>query len=183
MAVKTIAQLKAFKDANLNQNGINSNTGANHNTFLEDLLDSILDRSLLPSIPFRLPAIITIKQFVIVGYVASGFVVTGDASGLLPFLKKFDGEQGTNNNGEFIVNNATFSGGETTIQVDGSVNNSVVDGIINVFATVTHTFGAQSFAKVFINDELVGIGVKVENNKIHIYSNVPIISAPTLIFA
>lgn len=45
MANKTTAQLRAYKDANITSNGINSNTGANHNTFLEDLLDSIANRT------------------------------------------------------------------------------------------------------------------------------------------
>lgn len=45
MANKTTAQLKAYKDANITSNRINSNTGANHNTFLENLLDSIANRT------------------------------------------------------------------------------------------------------------------------------------------
>lgn len=45
MAVKTKAQLKAFADANINSNGINSNDGGNHNTMLTDLIDSMLNTS------------------------------------------------------------------------------------------------------------------------------------------
>ena len=45
MAVKTKAQLKAFADANINSNGVNSNSGGNHNTMLNDLIDSQLNTS------------------------------------------------------------------------------------------------------------------------------------------
>lgn len=45
MAQKTIPQLKADKDANINSNGVNGNTGANHNSFLEDFLDSVINRN------------------------------------------------------------------------------------------------------------------------------------------
>lgn len=43
MAVKTKAQLKLFADANITSNGVNSNAGADHNTMLNDLIDSLLN--------------------------------------------------------------------------------------------------------------------------------------------
>lgn len=45
MASKTTAQLKAEKNLNITSNGTNSNTGANHNAFLENLLDSIVNKT------------------------------------------------------------------------------------------------------------------------------------------
>lgn len=45
MAVKTKTQLKSFADANLKTNGVNSNTGGNHNTMLNDLIDSSVNTS------------------------------------------------------------------------------------------------------------------------------------------
>jgi len=45
MAQKTTVQLKAEKDANINTNGVNAITGGNHNTFLENLLDSLINKS------------------------------------------------------------------------------------------------------------------------------------------
>ena len=45
MAQKNTAALKTEKDANITSNGANTNTGANHNTFLENLLDSFVNKS------------------------------------------------------------------------------------------------------------------------------------------
>ena len=45
MALKTKAQLKAFADANFNANGVNSNTGANANTLVKDVIDSYVNVS------------------------------------------------------------------------------------------------------------------------------------------
>lgn len=45
MSQKTTVQLKAEKDANINTNGVNAITGAIHNTFLENLLDSLVNKS------------------------------------------------------------------------------------------------------------------------------------------
>ena len=44
MAEKTTAQLKAFTDANITANGVNSNTGANANTLFNDLIDSLVNK-------------------------------------------------------------------------------------------------------------------------------------------
>ena len=44
MAQKSTADLKAQTDANITSNGVNSNTGANHNTLLNDILDSIVNK-------------------------------------------------------------------------------------------------------------------------------------------
>lgn len=43
MAVKSKSQLKAFNDANINTNGVNAITGANHNTMDEDIIDSMVN--------------------------------------------------------------------------------------------------------------------------------------------
>lgn len=45
MAVKTKSQLKDFADANFNANGVNSNTGANANTLVKDMIDSVVNTS------------------------------------------------------------------------------------------------------------------------------------------
>ena len=45
MAVKNKSQLKDFANANINTNGVNSITGALHNTMLNDLIDSMLNTS------------------------------------------------------------------------------------------------------------------------------------------
>ena len=45
MSLKTTVQLKAFADANINTNGVNSITGALHNTMLNDLADSLLNKT------------------------------------------------------------------------------------------------------------------------------------------
>lgn len=44
MAQKTTTELKAYKDANINTNHTNSITGAIHNLFLENLLDSLVNK-------------------------------------------------------------------------------------------------------------------------------------------
>ena len=43
MSVKTKVQLKAFADANITSNGVNSNSGGDHNTMLTDLIDSMVN--------------------------------------------------------------------------------------------------------------------------------------------
>lgn len=43
--IQTKSQLKSFADANLKSNGVNSNTGANHNTMLNNIIDSMLTAS------------------------------------------------------------------------------------------------------------------------------------------
>ena len=45
MAIKTKSQLKSFADANFNANGVNSNTGANANTLIKDVIDSYVNVS------------------------------------------------------------------------------------------------------------------------------------------
>ena len=45
MALKTTAQLKAFADANIDTNGVNSITGALMNTMLTDIIDSMVNKS------------------------------------------------------------------------------------------------------------------------------------------
>lgn len=42
---RTTAQLKSFNDANITTNGVNSNTGANHNTMNNDMIDSLVNKS------------------------------------------------------------------------------------------------------------------------------------------
>lgn len=45
MAVKTTSALKIFADSNINTNGVNAITGALHNTMLNDLIDSLVNKS------------------------------------------------------------------------------------------------------------------------------------------
>ena len=45
MAQKTTAELKTFADSNINTNGTNAITGALHNTMLNDLIDSMVNKS------------------------------------------------------------------------------------------------------------------------------------------
>ena len=45
MSQKTTAELKTFADANINTNGVNAITGALHNTMLNDLIDSLVNKS------------------------------------------------------------------------------------------------------------------------------------------
>ena len=43
MTVKTKTQLKEFANSNITSNGVNSNSGGNHNTMLNDLIDSMVN--------------------------------------------------------------------------------------------------------------------------------------------
>ncbi len=45
MAQKTAAELIAFIDANIDTNGVNAITGAQMNTILKDLVDSVVNKS------------------------------------------------------------------------------------------------------------------------------------------
>ena len=45
MSQKTTAELKTFADANINTNGVNAITGSLHNTMLNDLIDSLVNKS------------------------------------------------------------------------------------------------------------------------------------------
>ncbi len=45
MAEKTTGELKNETDANITSNGVNSNTGANHNAILNNIIDSMVNKS------------------------------------------------------------------------------------------------------------------------------------------